>query len=78
MGLRKVVGSPRGGNASVGNSGRGPWVDRDWNGQNDSYAYTGNEDWMLDYQVDKCAPALTVDLLSMAKPAKGRKRASRG
>lgn len=32
---------------------------------------------MLDYQVDKCAPAPTVDLLSMAKPAKGRKRASR-
>ena len=78
MALRKVLASPGSGRARVGTSGKGPWVDWDWNGQNDPYACTSDDDWRLDYQVDKCAPAPTVDLLSMAKPAKGRKKASRG
>jgi len=72
--LKKVVAGPGGGQALPPRFKKGPWADWDWNGQNDPYAYDGDQDWMLDYQLDKSAPHATLDLLSMAKPAKGRKK----
>ena len=49
-------------------------IDWDWNGWDDPFAYDGDEDWLLDYQEDKPAPLVEIELLAMAKPAKARRR----
>lgn len=47
-------------------------IDWDWNGWDDPFAYDGDDDWRLDYQADKSAPLVEIDLWAMAKPAKVR------
>ncbi|KIM28167.1 hypothetical protein M408DRAFT_8859 [Serendipita vermifera MAFF 305830] len=71
---RIVLNNPGYGRAQMAGASRGPWADWDWNGHDDPRSYDGDDDWRLDYQTDKRAPQATVDLLSIAKPAKGKKR----
>jgi len=73
LALRKVVAAPGSRRSFQGKSVHGAWADWDWRDQDDN----SDEDRTQDYQVDKRTPEPTVDLLSIAKPAKGRKRTSR-
>ena len=82
MTLRRLAANrPGSGHARMVVVFKGPCVDWDWNGENDPYTYDGEMEWMIDWaredEEDKyAAPSATVDLISIAKPAKGRKRAT--
>lgn len=65
------------GRAGVRNAGKGPWADWDVNGFDCPYSYDGDQDWLIDYEDDKQAPTAQIDLMAIAKPAKGKKKLAR-
>lgn len=74
-GLKKVVEQGRRRVRNTNN--KAPWADWDMNGFDCPYSYDGDSDWLRDYEEDKQARAVQIDLLAMARPAKGKKRLAR-
>jgi len=56
-------------------SKRAPWAD--WNMHAFDCPYDGDPDRLREYDEDKQAPIAQIDLLAMARPAKGKKRLAR-